>query len=232
MQADPCKGTLSLAAAVEALSSPYAAERFSTLTGEGVLVVDFSDRSAESAALERGQGERFCRALFELPCPTFALVGRARTPPLAKGFDVVVRDRGELEPIVSAAARNPLASLALVQLLRLGEKLDVHATLVAESLVYSTLQSGPEFGAWLDARRREQRAPPEPEAGAAVRVERWEDQLVLSLNRPRRHNAFSVEIRDALVEGLQMAVADESLREIVRRCVQMPELRERCVRCS
>ena len=124
-------------------------------------------------------------------------------------------DASAAAPIAATIARTPLAALSLVQLLRQGERLDLHEALVAESWVYSTLQSGPEFGAWLAARRRP--APAVEESGPAVRVERFGEELVLTLNRPRRHNAFSVEIRDALTEGLQLAVVDASVRRIVLR---------------
>lgn len=203
-----------LGEALDVLPSPYALERFSALTGEAVLVVDFgSETTAPSGDLTR----RVRDALGQLPCPTLAICGE-QTPAsevLADRFDVVVRELSEAEPILAAIDRAPLASQALVQLLRQGDHLGLHDGLVAESLVYSTLQSGPEFGAWLAARKRPD--PPIDEPGPAVRVERFHDELVLTLNRPRRHNAFSVEMRDALVEGLQMAVADESVSRIVLR---------------
>ena len=203
-----------LGEALELLPSPYALERFSALTGEAALVVDFG---SENVAPPDDVTRRVRDALGELPCPTLAICGE-QTPAseaLADRFDLIVRAESEAEPILAAIDRAPLASQALVQLLRQGDHLGLHDGLVAESLVYSTLQSGPEFGAWLAARK-----PPDPivdEPGPAVRVERFQDELVLTLNRPRRHNAFSVEMRDALVEALQMAVADESVGRIVLR---------------
>ncbi len=203
-----------LGEALDVLPSPYALERFSALTGEAVLVVDFG---SETTAPPDDVALRVRGALAQLPCPTLAICGE-ETPAsqaLADRFDVVVREASESESILAAIEAAPLACQALVQLLRQGDQLGGHDALVAESLVYSTLQSGPEFGAWLAARKRPAPAPEEP--GPAVRVERFHDELVLSLNRPRRHNAFSVEMRDALVEALQMAVADESLDRIVLR---------------
>jgi enoyl-CoA hydratase/carnithine racemase len=89
----------------------------------------------------------------------------------------------------------------------------LHDGLVAESLVYSTLQAGPEFHEWL-ARRRPPKARPAPD-GPAVRVDREGARLTLTLNRPGKHNAFSTAMRDALCEGLTVAVADESIAEVV-----------------
>lgn len=203
-----------LAEALDVLPSPYALERFSALTGEPVLVVDFG---TESVAPPDEVIRRVRDALGQLPCPTLAICPE-QTPAseaLVDRFDVVVPEPSDGDPVVAAIERMPLASLALVQLLRQGDRLGLHDALVAESLVYSTLQSGPEFAAWLAARKRPD--PPADEPGPAVRVDRFGDELVLTLNRPRRHNAFSVEMRDALVEGLQMAVADESLERIVLR---------------
>jgi enoyl-CoA hydratase/carnithine racemase len=206
---------LSLSQAFETLASPYALERCSVLQAAQALVVDVEEAAAGKAAAF--DVAAFGRALAQLPCPTVAV---CRAPlradaALLEHFDVVVREQEELGCVLEAVARRPLAALALVQLLRLGASLDLHQALVAESLVYSTLQSGPEFAAWRVGREKPSR--PEPTSDPAVRIERWGDQLVLSLNRPARHNAFSVEMRDALVEGLQMAVADDSLREIVLR---------------
>jgi enoyl-CoA hydratase/carnithine racemase len=130
-------------------------------------------------------------------------------------FDVVVRSHSELEPILETTWRTPLAATALVQLLRQSATLGIHQGLIAESLVYSTLQSGPEFGKWLRARPAKTARKPNPEP--AVLVDRSDNRLQLTLNRPEKHNAFSAEIRDALAEGLQLAVGDPSITEVVLR---------------
>jgi hypothetical protein len=157
-------------------------------------------------------------ALGVLACPTVALLRGEASGELASlrdRFDVVVRSEDEAAPVLAAAARAPIAATTLVQLLRLGERLPVHDALVAESLAYSFLQTGPEFAAWLEAR------PARPPAGAgaargpAVIAAREGDRLALTLNRPERRNAFSAEMRDALAEALHVAVSDPALREIV-----------------
>jgi enoyl-CoA hydratase/carnithine racemase len=131
----------------------------------------------------------------------------------AAWFDVAVTDARELQRVVARIRQRPLASLALVQLLRGCEGRTLHEGLLAESLVYSTLQAGPEFHEWL-ARRRPPKPRPAP-AGPAVRVAREGARLTLTLNRPDKHNAFSTAMRDALCEGLTVALADESIAEIV-----------------
>ena len=41
------------------------------------------------------------------------------------------------------------------------------------------------------------------------------DRLHLELDRPEKHNAYSATMRDALCEGLALAVADDRIEEIV-----------------
>ena len=110
--------------------------------------------------------------------------------------------------IGSLVAQSPSAAATLVGLLRLTAKLSVPEGLVCESLAYSMLLGGPEFAAWRAATPR--REPP-PEQGPCVRVERDQDLLTVSLSRPRRHNAFNRDVRDALVEALQIAELDPTV---------------------
>ena len=118
----------------------------------------------------------------------------------------------ELDQIAAAATASPAAAVALVQLLRLSEDRSTADGLVAESMAYSTLQSGPQFQAWLASQPR-RLVPDNPEP--AVAAERTGSTLRLTLNRPERHNAFSAEMRDGLVEQLRAAWADPSLDGIV-----------------
>jgi enoyl-CoA hydratase/carnithine racemase len=190
--------------ALAGLRDPGALDRYSALGPESPLLVDLRD--ADPAAWT-GAG-----ALGTLPCPSVAWVGPGGQAP---GFDVVVESEAALRQAAETIRRNPLASLALVQLLRLNEGRSLHEGLVAESLVYSTLQSGPEFLEWLAARPTAKRRPA-PE-GPAVRAVREGDVLHLTLNRPAKRNAFSAEMRDALCEGLVVALADESIARVLLR---------------
>jgi enoyl-CoA hydratase/carnithine racemase len=82
---------------------------------------------------------------------------------------------------------------------------------LTESLAYSTLQSGPEFARWLT-----ERGPARmPEIADPVLVERDRDILRVTLNRPQRHNAFSNDVRAALLEALTLAQLDSSISEVV-----------------
>ncbi len=199
--------------AVERLRSPYASEDFSALTGEPALVVDLE---IECTVSDAGALAAARKVLAQLPCPTIAIASDMPSGPaarLADRFDLLLASASELDVILGAIGRTPLAALALVQLLRHNETLDIHEGLVAESLVYSMLQSGPEFAAWRAA--TEQRPQREGGTGPAVLVARDAEGLLrLTLNRPRKRNAFSAQMRDALAEALRIALADPSVREI------------------
>ncbi|WP_145010079.1 enoyl-CoA hydratase/isomerase family protein [Mycobacterium marseillense] len=82
---------------------------------------------------------------------------------------------------------------------------------VAESLGYSTLQSGPEFARWL-----QERGPARmPDIADPVRADRDGDIVRVAFNRPQRHNAFSTDARAALLEALTVALLDPSVTGIV-----------------
>ena len=107
----------------------------------------------------------------------------------------------------------PQAALVLGRLLRVGPRLTVGEALDAESLAYSTLLGGQEFARWLSARG--DRPTPPPAAAETVLVRRKGDTLQLTLNRPERRNAHGRELRDALVEALGIAEADDTVTEVV-----------------
>jgi enoyl-CoA hydratase len=198
------------------LIAPDAGERFSPIEGPGFLVLDLAATSSAQANPWRGA---LLEQLPVLPCVTIAIEGdplEESMRPLALACDVVLRDRAELEPLLEGFSRTPIAALAFVQLLRSSSPSSTYAGLVAESFVYSTLQSGAEFASWLTARSRNPSMRP-PDEGPACRLERDAGRLEITLARPIRHNAFSREMRDALVEALQLALADSSIEEIVLR---------------
>jgi hypothetical protein len=203
---------LSVAEALGALLAPDATERFSPLTGARALVIDLGGATTASEA----ELASATAVLATLPAPTIAIAAGELAPAeaaLARRCDVRVRDRGELAPVLAGIDAAPLAAATLVQLLRAGEGVSTEAGLVLESLVYSTLQAGPEFAAWRQ-RRGAPRVRPAP-AGPAVRAARQGDRLHLTLARPGKRNAFSAEMRDDLVEALRVAACDEGIREVL-----------------
>jgi len=190
-------------AALDLLRSPFALE---DLGGSEAFVVDATGGSVELGAV--------AATLRALPCVTVAVApdaSPARAPAWVTPFDVVVTE-DEVDELTTAVQRSPMASLALVQLLRAGEALDVWSGLFSESTVYSMLQAGPEFGRWLAARPavRAHAPPVEP----TVIVAREGARVHVTLNRPRVHNAFDAAMRDELVATLRTVVADPSVAEL------------------
>lgn len=117
-----------------------------------------------------------------------------------------------LAHLAAVAAANPQASTVLAGLLRWSGTLDVPAALDAESLAYSTLLGGPEFGRWLAARGPRPLPPPVADPVLAAREG---GTLHLTLNRPDRRNAYGRLLRDALVGLLDLALLDPSVERVV-----------------
>ena len=203
---------LPLADAVDRLLAPDAAEQFSPVAGAPLIAVDLcsGDRSLDPEEIRHVR-----EALASLPAPSVAVAAEA---PGAAGqvlldrFDVVLEDPAGLAALSRATQKSPLAVGCLAQLLRHTEARSIEAGLVAESTAYSTLQGGPEFAAWRAARPQ---GPPAADEGPPVRIWRELDRLHLRLDRAHKHNAFSAAMRDALCAGLELAVADASIREVV-----------------
>jgi enoyl-CoA hydratase/carnithine racemase len=116
------------------------------------------------------------------------------------------------EELVQRVDRWPQAAATCDDVLRsLHPGTPTWSGLVTESLAYSTLQSGREFTDWL-ARRGPASSPSTPDP---VLVERQGDSLSIWLNRPARHNAFSTDMRQALLEALTIAQLDTSVHQVV-----------------
>lgn len=206
---------LSVVELIDLLQSPFAIEKFSSLTGAPMVAVDLT---REGGLPSRDEIDFASQRLLELACPTIALGGDDLPESAARltdAFDVRVEDDASLMNLRNTVATSPIASLAMVQLLRHTRESSVHNGLIAESLAYSVLQSGPEFDVWLKGRTPRAAAAPNNEP--AVLMLRDGEKLNLTLNRPDRRNAFSAEMRDALVEALQVVISDSSIREVVIR---------------
>ncbi len=200
---------LSPADFASALADPACFERWSPLTGTPLVAIDVRAPARELGGTARARQRQLAAVAL----------GVGGGPPAAPGslaatLDVLVPGEAEAQAIATAVAQRPLASVALVQLLRLGETLALDHAILAESLVYSTLQGGPEFAAWLGTRKARQ---VEQNREPAVLLERSGDALVLRLNRPEKRNAFSREMRDALCEALALVLRDDSVRSVELR---------------
>ncbi|WP_344046778.1 enoyl-CoA hydratase/isomerase family protein [Nocardioides panacihumi] len=116
-----------------------------------------------------------------------------------------------VDDIAATVAAAPGAAITLASLLPATSRADVYDGLQLESLAYSTLLAGPEFAAWRAATPVAV-VPPDDEP---VLLDRIDDDLAITFNRPHRHNAFSRSLRDALIEGLEVARLDRSIRSVV-----------------
>lgn len=132
--------------------------------------------------------------------------GAADSPALVAVDDV----DATVAAIVSRAAVAPRTTVALDGLLRVTTRTGVEAGVVAESFAYSMLLASPEFAAWRASRG----ARSSPRSGEPVRVHRQGDTLHIALDRPQRGNAFSADLRQALVEALRLAELDPSLSRV------------------
>ena len=188
--------TLALSDLAARLRSPAGAEAFSPLAGRPFVVAEVDAVPAPDVAPPA--------------CPVIAIAGSDEAPALV---DVVVATEAEAAATTAAIARNPIAAMVLVRLLRHNATASVADGLFAESLAYSSLQHGAEFLAWLAARTKR---PPRPEpAEPAALLQRSEGVLCVTLNRPRKRNAYSAGLRDALCEALTLAVEDPSIERVV-----------------
>jgi len=129
--------------------------------------------------------------------------------PVGDVGDVAVEDAAAR--LRACVERSPRAALACGQLLRQAPELPTTPALAAEAAAYSLLLGGPEFARWLAERGapRDRHGPEHP-----VRVSRDGGQLTIVLDDPGRRNAFSARLREALLEAVQLAEADETITDV------------------
>lgn len=194
----------------------------------GLDLVDALDDPIVVIDLDRSDPTSLSRLSRVLAPAPVIVVGLAVDPVRIDdpdGLDVLLCERGFglgpwadasfLESIVGAVAANPSAAVTLAQLLRVSASASAADAIVAESWVYSLLQSGVEHRAWL-ATRADRTPKPRPEH-PVVRLDRDGDHLHLTLDRPEVRNAYGTRMRDELVEGLELVELDPSIeRAIVR----------------
>lgn len=133
--------------------------------------------------------------------------------PAAPRCDVVLAPADPaLEQLLASIQAAPLASGALVVLMRSAPRVTIEEGLAAESAVYSLLQAGPEFAAWRAGRPVRSR---DPEAdGEPVELARDGGSLHVTLDRPHVRNALNTAMRDALVDAFRLPALDPSITEV------------------
>jgi enoyl-CoA hydratase/carnithine racemase len=118
---------------------------------------------------------------------------------------------GALDRLRAAAEHSPRAAVVCGQLLRQTAILSTAAGLAAEAAAYSLLLGGPEFARWLAERGAPRHREP---TALPVRVSRDGGRLSITLNDPARRNAFSAALREALLDALLVAEADDSVESV------------------
>lgn len=181
---------------------------FSPFSAENCLLLD-----ADGAGLPAEVQTEIAQWLGRLPCPSLGVLRSGIENAISQACDVVLKDEAEAAPLQSNITGNPTAASILVQTLRLTEALPAMAALDVESLAYATLQGGSEFRRWLEKNKADAPAV-STDDGPAVTINRDGDSLALELNRASNRNAINVEMRDALVEALQLVIMDDSLRRV------------------
>ncbi|MEY4131324.1 MAG: hypothetical protein RLZZ31_1448 [Actinomycetota bacterium] len=120
-----------------------------------------------------------------------------------------------IEPFIDSILAAPRAAVAVGQLLRVSERSSVSDAVVAESLAYSLLQSGTDYQSWL-SKQSERKRHPAPN-NSIVDVQRDDDVLSITLNRPEVRNAYGRQMRDELVEAFRLVDSDPTLKKAVVR---------------
>lgn len=194
------ENSLSIAELESRLYSTSSFEELSAAAGQPYLLVE----SSSCKPISQGH------SVPQPNCPVIALAkDEDEVSPI---IDVVAHNESDLDTLIAAITNNPMASTVLVQLLRHNERADVADSLYAESLAYSCLQHGAEFLSWLENRKQK---PKGAEEHSLVLLDRQENDLTITLNRPYKRNAYSAGLRDALCEALGLVIADDSIQRVV-----------------
>lgn len=142
--------------------------------------------------------------------PQVPVIGVGRSDhPLAAQVDAVLEPGFSLAQLASRIEPAPLASAALVQLLRTTHAMEPSAALMVESMTYSMLQGGPEHASWQAAQRSMAQTGP-----GVLHLMRDGNRLDLLLDRPHAFNAIDRTLRDALFDAFTLAALDDSIGTI------------------
>jgi enoyl-CoA hydratase len=142
------------------------------------------------------------------PLPPFPLIGIGPADhPQAGAVDVL----GDAA-LGNAIAAHPHASAVLVQVLRSIEGMPAEAALTCESLAFATLQGGREHRAWRAMRQPELALPP-----GELHLDRTDDVLTVTIDRPFARNAIDRAMRDALFDAFTLAATDTTIARVLLR---------------
>ena len=160
------------------------------------------------AFVDLGRAEDWPEAITLPPCPVIGLGDPAH--PMASRLDGLIEGPVNAERLIRQVTASPHAAAVTAQLVRLLPSLALEHAFVAESLAYGLLQGSAEHRAWLAGRTGGHNGR------RAVRVERVDDHLTITLNDPGSGNAIDRAMRDALYEAFTLAALDTDLRVSLR----------------
>ena len=190
------------------LNSASEAEGMSAVLDQPYPLVDLKDwQPGESGAKNSGAG----KPALQPNCPVIGLGDCVADLPAI--VDVMADSDATLRVLTEAIDSAPVAATILVQLLRHNEQASVRDALFAESLAYSSLQSGATFRAWLDSRKPS--AAAREDESSLLLLDRQQDLLTITLNRPHKRNAYSAALRDALCEALTLVSEDTTIKRAI-----------------
>lgn len=171
-------------ATLNALLSPVA--------GEPVLVVAQGDwKNLDAASISAGT-----RSLPAM------IIGVGSGSVLSKICDLQTESDVQAKVWQTGFEQSPVAAWTAAMLLR-DQPVSVWGGIVNESTAYSTLLAGEYFKKWrVDNPKRTS----EIESENLVEVEVRAGIRIITLNRPHRHNAINLELRDALYAALTQAL--------------------------
>ena len=179
------------------LSNPILAEELSLSHGCSHLIVD---------AKTPGQ---WPNDIYQSQCPIIAL-GTEKESSNTAPVDMYCNE-DQIEFLVSSIAQQPEASAIACQVLRNNAASGIEQGLLAESLAYSLLLESQSFKSWLKNRPTRQL---DRTADANVIIERENKTLIIILDRPKKHNAYSEALKDKFCEALQLGASDQSIDQI------------------
>lgn len=163
------------------------------------------------ALVDLGRADPHLEPIFLPPCPVIGLGDSGH--PISAVLDAVIEPPVTVEQLVYAIEAKPQSAAAIVQLLRILPEMSPEAGLTAESMAYAMLQGSSEHRDWL-ASRRDDVAP--SEEGRVV-LERDDEHLIVTLDRPNAGNAIDRAMRDGLYDAFSLAALDPSIEKVFLR---------------
>lgn len=178
----------------------------------GLTPGDFEKAGGETSSISSA----IAIGVSDTPLPDHPLVAESM-----KIFDVVLApwapsrafagSRADLEQITKNVMLAPVAALTFAQLLRANHFENIEVGLLAESHAYSALLASSEFKQWLRTKTKIQSA----NSNDPVQIERVENSLTITLNRPQVRNALNSQMRDQLLEALMIPELDDTVTKVI-----------------